>query len=142
MGTVDTLLAYTRRRLEHWGEEFALHRDMEYLGYASKNILKVLMEHRGMPGRALGYKPIETDALAQQVEDLVTYLARINRPAANVLRAYYCGRGRRTVERYETANMLICCMGDRAISVRQYHYLRQDGETFIHGELVGNARAA
>ena len=29
---VDTMNEYVRRRLEHWGDEFALARDCEYLG--------------------------------------------------------------------------------------------------------------
>lgn len=141
-GQVDTLNAYTRRRLEQWGEEFTLHRDLEWLGFASKNILQVLMEHKGMPGRAQGYKPIETDMLAQEVEDLVSELSTLNRPASNVLRAYYGGRGRRTVERFETANLLITHMGDRMISMRQYQFLRLAGENFVHDKLIGKARAA
>lgn len=139
---LDTMSEYVRRRLGHWGDEFALHRDVEWLGYATKNILKVLMEHRGMPGRAQGFKPVEADALAQEIEDIVSALAKENRQAANVLRAYYCGRGRAGVERYETANMLITGMGDRAVSLRQYHLLRRVGENFVLERVVGSARAA
>lgn len=138
----DSITAYTQRRLSHWGDEYALHRDMEWLGYASKNILAVLMEHKGMPGRAQGFKPIETDLLAHEVELVVTDLSKVNRSASNVLRAYYCGRGRRTIERFETANLLITAMGDRLISLRQYQLLRLAGESFVQSELFGNERAA
>ncbi|PTT36776.1 hypothetical protein DBR33_19010, partial [Stenotrophomonas sp. HMWF022] len=66
---LDTFGEYVRSRLEHWGGEYALHRDCEYLGFQSRNLLAVLIEHRGdMPGRAQGYKPLETDLLAQQIE--------------------------------------------------------------------------
>lgn len=142
MGQIEEFSAYTRRRLEHWGDEFALCRDVEYLGYTSKNILKILMEHKGMPGRAQGYKPIETDALAHQVEDVIADLSRLNRPCANVMRAYYCGRGRRSAERYETALMLITSMGDPAISLRHYHTLRAVGDGFVADNLLKIARAA
>ena len=40
---VDTFGAYVRAELEHWGREFALHRDVDYLGHHSKNVLQVLM---------------------------------------------------------------------------------------------------
>jgi len=50
---LDTFGEYVRSRLEHWGGEYALHRDCEYLGFQSRNLLAVLIEHRGdMPGRA------------------------------------------------------------------------------------------
>lgn len=142
MGTVDTFGAYVRRRLEHWGDEFSLHRDVEYLGYASKNILAVLMAHKGMPGRAQGFKPVECDLLAQQVEDLIADLGRGNRTCANVMRAYYCGRGRRGVERFETALLLITVMGDPPISLRQYHFLRGVGDDYVGDRLIGLAQAA
>ncbi len=52
MTTVDTFGVYVRAELEHWGEEFALHRDCAYLGHVSKNMLQVLIDHRGeMPPR-------------------------------------------------------------------------------------------
>lgn len=141
-GQTDLLSAYSKRRLDHWGDEFALHRDLEWLGFASKNILSVLMEHHGMPGRAQGYKPIGTDLLALEVEYIVSDLSKVNRPCANTLRAYYCGRGRRTVERFETANLLITSMGDPMVSLRQYHLLRLAGESFVQDKLVGKSRAA
>ena len=60
----DTMNEYVRRRLERWGEEFALARDCDYLGHQSKNLLYVLMQHRGMPGKATGFKSLEVDAEA------------------------------------------------------------------------------
>ena len=92
----DTFGAYVRARLDGWGREFALHRDCEYLGHASKNVLQVLIDHKGeMPARQVGYKPLEVDNDALQVECIVSDIARDNVPMACVLRAYYCGSGRR-----------------------------------------------
>lgn len=142
MGQSDEFGSYVGRRLDHWGDEYALHRDVEYLGYASKNILAILMAHKGLPARATGFKPIESDPLAQQIEDAITELAKVNLPCANVMRAYYCGRGRRGVERYETALMLITHMGGKAISLRHYHTLRSVGDSFVADELLKIARAA
>lgn len=139
---IDTFGAYIRRRLEHWGEEFALHRDVEWLGYSSKTILKVLMEHRGMPGRATGFKPIETDQLAQQIEDVVSDISKKNAEAAWVLRAYYCGIGRRSVERYETANMLLANAGLGSMSLRKYNATRVIGDDMVANAILEVARAA
>ncbi len=74
---IDTMAEYVRRRLEHWGEEFALHRDCEYIGHKSKNMIATLIEHRGdMPPRDVGFKPLEVDLEAMQIEDIVTEIAR------------------------------------------------------------------
>lgn len=142
MTQIDTFGAYVRRRLEHWGEEFALCRDVEYLGYGRKNILRILMEHKGMPGRATGFKPIETDALAQQIENVIADLAREQPASAQVMRAYYCGSGRRGVERYETALLLLAAMDQKAVSLRQYHGLKAVGDEFVGDRLLTIARAA
>ena len=143
MGTIDTFGLYTRRRLDHWGQVFALHLDMDYLGHASKNMLQVLIEHKGeMPGRMQGYKPLEVDDMAMQVEDLVADVARSNVSMAAVLRAYYCGTGRRKVERWETANLLMANCGARPVSVRQYLSLHEMGFQRVQGRLEGLAQAA
>jgi len=99
----DYFGAYVRGELEHWGREFALHRNCEYLGHQSKNLLAVLMEHHEMPGRAQGYKPMETDSRAQLIEDIVADIARTDISLACVLRGYYCGSGRRKEEQWEQA---------------------------------------
>jgi hypothetical protein len=139
----DTFGVYTRRELEHWGNEFALFRDVEYLGYASKNMLQVLVEHRGeMPPPNIGYKPFETDMRAQRIEDIVTDVARSNRPMACVLRAYYCGSGRRKVERWETANLLLANLGERPVSVRHYLSIHELGFQRVTGRLEGLSQAA
>ena len=108
MTQVDTFGVYVRDRLDEWGDEFALSRDCEYLGHQRKNILQVLIDHKGeMPGRAQGFKPLEVSLPALEVEFIVTDIARENLRRACILRAYFCGQGRRKVERWETARLLI-----------------------------------
>ncbi|WP_182655575.1 hypothetical protein [Stenotrophomonas lacuserhaii] len=140
---VDTFGAYVRAELEHWGREFALHRDMDYLGHHSKNVLQVLIEHKGdMPGRAQGYKPLESDIRAQMIEDIVACISRDNAAMACSLRAYYCGQGRKKVERFETAVMLMANFGHRAVSSRQYLNLVELGFQRVRGRLEGISLAA
>ena len=138
---VDTFGAYVRAELDHWGREFALHRDCEYLGHASKNMLQVLIEHRGeMPPPNVGYKPLETDIRAQRIEDIVAGIARTHLAMACCLRAYHCGSGRRKVERAETANLLLANAGLPAIRARVYMDLAHRGGERIRGVLEGMAR--
>lgn len=135
---VDTFGAYVRAELEHWGREFALHRDCDYLGHQSKNLLAVLIEHKGdMPSRAQGYKPLESDSRAQMIEDIVACISRDNVPMACCLRAYYCGQGRKKIERFETAILLLANCGGRAVSNRQYLNLVDLGFQRIRGRLEG-----
>jgi hypothetical protein len=140
---VDTFGAYVRAELEHWGREFALHRDCDYLGHHPKNLLAVLIEHKGdMPGRAQVYKPLESDSRAQMIEDIVASIARDNVAMACSLRGYHCGMGRRKVERFETAVMLMANCGERPVSNRQYLNLVEMGFQRIRGRLEGHALAA
>ncbi|WP_349998124.1 hypothetical protein [Stenotrophomonas lacuserhaii] len=140
---VDTFGAYVRAELEHWGREFALHRDLDYLGHHSKNVLQVLIEHKGdMPGRAQGYKPMDTDASAQRVEDMVADIARSNGAMACVLRAYYCGAGRKKVERYETCLMLLANLGLPSTTVRAYLEMVRRGEDRLHGMMYVQSQVA
>lgn len=139
----DLFGAYVRAELEHWGREFALHRDCEYLGHQSKNVLAVLMEHEGeMPERTQGFKPLETDARAQVIEDIVADIARTDISLACVLRGYYCGSGRRKEERWEQAGQLLEAFGQRAVSVRHYLALAELGYQRVRGRLEGMAVAA
>lgn len=143
MTSTDLFGAYVRSELEHWGVEFALHRDCEYLGHQSKNMLQLLIEHRGeMPPPNTGYKPLETDARAQLIEDVVADIARSHLAMAICLRAYYCGRGRKRVERWETANLLLANAGLPVVRTTAYMDLAQRGEDRVYGVLVGMARAA
>lgn len=140
---VDTFGAYVRAELEHWGREFALHRDCDYLGHHSKNLLQVLIDHRGdMPPPNVGYKPLETDMRAQRIEGIVTAIARDSTSMACVLRAYYCGMGRRKVERYETALLLLSNAGQEMVKVSSYLDLARRGEDRVRGVLMGLQMAA
>lgn len=143
MGEVDTFGAYVRARLEAWGREFALHRDCEYLGHKSKDMLQILIEHRGeMPPRVIGFKPVEIPADEQQMEDIVADIARVNLPRAIVLRAYYCGSGRRGQERFETANAMLTASGLPTINRRRYFSEHEVGFESVRWILNGIARAA
>lgn len=143
MGQIDTFGEYTRCRLDEWGHEFSLARDCEYLGHQSKNMLQVLIEHKGeMPSKATGYKPLEVLRTAQEIEDIVADIARDQVTIACVLRGMYCGQGRRKVERWETANMLIANMGLKPVTQRHYLTLHDIGIATVRGALIGIARAA
>lgn len=135
---------YVRRRLERWGDVFALHRDCEYLGHQSKNMLQVLIEHRGeMPARATGFKPLEVDPLALQVEQAVTDLSQVNVACACVIRAMYCGRGRRGVERLEEARALLSkATGVKRLSRSQYYHLHEGGVRYVSEWMEREARRA
>lgn len=135
---VDTFGAYVLAGLEHWGKEYALHRDCDYLGHHSKNVLQVLIEHKGdMPGRTQGYKPLESDGRAQMIEDIVSSIARDHAVMACCLRAYHCGLGRRKVERYEMANILVARCSYGNVSVRHYLSMVELGFQRIRGRLEG-----
>lgn len=146
---LDTFGEYVRRRLEEWGWEFSLAHDCDYLGHQSKNMLQVLIEHRGeMPGKTQGYKPLEVSSTAHQIELMVTEIAREQPRLACVLRAYYCGSGRRKVERFETALLLISSIEqgqakqDPLPRVDRYLRLVEIGTAQIRGMLIGLAQAA
>lgn len=142
-GQIDSFGDYVRGRLDEWGVEFNLQRNCEYLGHQSKNILQVLIDHRGeMPGRTVGFKPIEVSRTAQEIEDIVADIARDQMPIACTLRGYYCGAGRRKTERFETANFLMVSMGFTAVNVRRYMTLHDLGVQTIRGALIGISRAA
>jgi hypothetical protein len=145
----DTFGDYVRHRLEEWGWEFSLSHDCDYLGHQSKNMLQVLIEHKGeMPGKTQGYKPMEVSASAHQIELMVTEISRDQPRLACVMRAYYCGNGRRKVERYETSLLLIGSL-ERNREAREPlpkvdRYLRmvEIGTAQIRGMLVGLSQAA
>lgn len=143
MTQVDTFGVYVRARLDGWGREFALHRDQNWLGYASRNMLQVLIDHKGeMPPPNVGFKPLEVDRDAHDVELMVTDIARSNMPMACVLRAYYCGAGRRRVERWETANLLISNITGNVINQRAYLAMAAAGTDIIGQVLYGKREAA
>lgn len=143
MARLDTYGEYVRNRLERWGVEFALHRDCEYLGHQSKNMIAVLMEHEGeMPPRPTGFKPLEIPIEEQQIEDIVAEIARANLARSIVLRAYYCGTGRRGEERRETANEMLARLGLPTISRRSYFTEHDLGFEAVRWMLNGLEAAA
>lgn len=143
MTQVDTFGAYVRARLEHWGREFALHRDCEYLGHRSKDVLQILIEHRGdMPPRATGFKPLEMNIEALQIEQIVSIMGRESPLRATVLRAYYCGTGRRGVERLETANLMLARMRIEPLSRPKFLAAHELAFAEVRGFLTGLSAAA
>lgn len=121
-----------------WGDEFALHRDAEILGHKSKDMLQILVEHKGeMPSRPTGWRPEEVDLTALEVERAVCALVRAGGISeACCLRAYYCGRGRVRVERLATARMLL----RRTISRRAFYSMVDTGFNFVARHLLESAR--
>ena len=143
MTKVDTWGPYVETELSHWGREFALHRDCEYLGHQSKNMLQVLIEHKGeMPARPTGFKPLDTCRRAQAIEDIIKDLASpygmCNPDAANVLRAWYAGTGRRGVERLQIA----CELVKRKLNRRNYYTLHDIGFAYVSAVLFQKSKTA
>ena len=137
MTTVDVFGEYVKSRLDRWGDEFALRKDCDYLGHQSKNMLQVLIEHKGeMPQRPTGFKPLEVDLQALTIEMIVSDIARDNVHVACALRGYYCGSGRRKIERFETALLLMESAGVRCKpNARGYMELIKLGEAEVRGAL-------
>lgn len=130
---------YVRRRLDSWGREFRLDRDFELLGHRSKDMLQVLIEHKGeMPPKSIGYKPFLVPDLEMQIEDIVHDIHRDARHLAIVLRAYYCGSGRQSHERRATAELLL----GRVIDRRTYYAYHDFGFQRVAGALSAISRAA
>jgi len=145
MTEVRTFEMYVRGRLESWGREFCLDRDCEYLGHKSKDMLQVLIEHKGeMPPRPTGFKPLEIPPLEMQIEDIVADMTRDGqRHMSAVLRSYYCGTGRKAVERLAQARYMIQQFDpDTKLSKRKYYTLHDLGFQRVVGVLQGIARAA
>lgn len=145
MSQVDLFGEYVKRRLEGWGREFALHRDCEYLGHQHQNMLQVLIDHRGeMPARPTGFKPLEVNAEAHEIELIVSMMAVHDRTRACCLRAFYCGQGRRGVERLEIAQRLVRAATGRQIDIRRgaYYALVEHGESEVRGALIGKTLSA
>jgi hypothetical protein len=134
---VDLFGAYVRERLDHWGREFAFFRDWELLGHKSKDMLAVLIEHAGeMPPRPTGFRPFHVDLLAMQVEDCVREVFHAEPVPAWAIRAYYCGEGRRGVERYDLFRALA-----KSTASRSTYYRSVDrGTDLVRAKLLALAR--
>lgn len=121
---------YVQRRLEAWGNEFALDRTIEPNGIT---ILWLLIRFGGqIPRRSGGTRPFSVDEQAYQVERIVSSMARSHPLYAAVLRASYGGRGREKVERLELAQRL----SGQKISVRHYFALRSAAIAWVAGALT------
>lgn len=139
MTQINQFDAYVRRRLEAWGHEFALHRDGELLGHKSKDMLQVLIEHKGeMPPRNIGFRPLTIPPLEMQVEDIVHDIHDDARHLAVVLRTFYCGRGRVGIERRQTAEKIL----REHVSRRTYYSWHDLGFQRVCGALRLLAKAA
>lgn len=143
MAEIDVFGEYVKRRLDRWGDEFSLARDCDYLGHQSRNMLQVLIEHKGeMPGKSTGYKPLEVNLEALQIEKIISDMAiHGQRAVACVLRGYYCGSGRRKFERWETANLLMTNAGCPMVPQRQYLTMHAIGVAHVRGALMASAGA-
>lgn len=116
--SADPMDIYIRQRLDAWGEDYSIDRELR-LGISPKNLLALLME-RGV--RSDGTISADNE-LTWQIEQQVNTIAQQSPEMAAVLRAYYGGHGRRSVERYELATRI---MG-RRISKRTYYAYRDLG---------------
>lgn len=141
----DLFGAYVETRLDSWGRCFALHRDCEYLGHQSQNMLQILIDHRGeMPPRPVGFRPLEISPSDLEIELIVCSIASYDVARASSLRAYFCGNGRRGVERLDIARELIkrATGGPAKLSRRGYFALVDLGRAEVRGALSAAARQA
>lgn len=129
---------HVRRRLEAWGRDYRLACDLDFLAYGPKNILQVLIEHRGEIPQGGGFRRTPFDSENEEIEILVSELAREEGFLAACIRAYYCGEGRRGVERYELARDLCAHRLSRAQYYRHVHA----AQDWISANLMLRARAA
>ena len=129
---VSTYDIYVRTRLDAWGREFAFHRDAELLGHKSKDMLQLLIEHKGeMPPKATGYRPLTIPPLEWQIETIVAQIHADAPLLAVVLRAYYCGSGRKAIECREKAQEL----AKRRLTRRMYFTYHDLGFQRVAGAL-------
>ena len=135
----NTFDAYVDRRLDSWGREFNINRSGFDLGYKSKNMLAVLIEHHGeMPERPTGFAPMVVPELDWQIETIVHDIHHEHPHLSAVLRAYYCGFGRQSVERLELAETL----WGKKMGKRAYFTYYDVAFQRVAGTLAGLARSA
>lgn len=130
--------AYVARRLDSWGREFALDREFAWLGHSPKNILQIIIEHKGqIPRREGGYRPEVTIPPNEwQIECVVEQIHRDAPTLAAVLRAYYCGWGRQGIERRAIAEQLL-----KRKMIRGHYFLYHDqGFHRVAGALAADAQ--
>lgn len=135
---LSTFDVYVERRLDQWGREFRLHEELK-LGHQSKNMLAVLIEHKGeMPKREAGFGlDVSVPPLEWQIERIIQGIHRDAAHLAAVLRAYYGGRGRQGVERCEQAAILL----GRPLKRQQYFAFHIQGFHRVAGILSADDQA-
>lgn len=136
MSQIDILKEVTKVRLEQWGLEYALDRDVTGTGYSSTNILHKMMRH-GMVARGINH---ETAADAQEIELIVTQLARRDMRVVCCLRGYFCGSMRRKVERFDQALGLAAKHHIKRFSLRTYLYDVELGSSLVRMALANGGR--
>jgi hypothetical protein len=142
MAQIDTFGFTISLMLEEWADAFALHRDGEHLGWATKNMLYEFERHGGSPPRTTGRPPLNIPRRALLIEYAVMQIARTDPTTAWVLRAYHCSRGRRNYERFWKANALLTRAGLPTIRRAGYQDLAKSGEDRIARILASEAQTA
>lgn len=140
---LDTRTKEARDRLDAWGRYFRLRPFEPRLGHRDKNMLQVAVEHLGqIPPPPTGFKPEYVDAQAMQVEDFVRIIFDESPRAACILRAYFCGGGRKGVERLELARDLIRAVTGESMALdrRAYYQVVDACVQRVAGMLAAIAR--
>lgn len=139
MSQTDIMRTAVRIRLEQWGLEFALDRDRSGIGFDSMNILYKMQMRRGLisPGRGA-----DNTAEAQEIELIVTDIARVDLRTACCMRGYYCGSMRRKVERFEKALELATRHRIKKFSLRTYLNDVEMGSAMVRIALFDTGRLA
>lgn len=132
MNHSEAMRRFVRERLDQWGLEYALDRDYTGTGYASQNVLHKMMKH-GMIARGVSHDVADD---AQQIELIVTDIARLDMRVACCLRGYFCGSMRRKVERFEKALELATKHKIRRFSLRTYLNDVAMGEALVRVALI------
>lgn len=140
MSQTDIMREMVRRRLEMWGMEYALDRGSQHLGFSSTNILHTLI-HKGVQARVSGLM-ISESSDSDEVELIVTDIARTEMRIACCLRGYFCGRDRRKIERFEKAVELATAQGIRKFSLRTYLNDVELGSAMVRVVLVARLASA
>jgi hypothetical protein len=86
----EEFMAYVERRLDHWADWFKSSNHYG-LGFHSEKIEYILMTV-GMMIKSTDVKPLPSDEEAEEIEVLVTEMARHNSKMADALRIHYFDR--------------------------------------------------
>jgi len=83
---------YLDERLINWAEWYTRYLDSG-LGYPSQSIESLLLQHGGAVVKTTGSKPLPVCQSAEEIENMISELAKQNLKLANALRTYYLQRG-------------------------------------------------